>query len=162
MILKWSNEFSIGNNLIDSQHKKLFMLVNSLTRLNEKNSTAADMTRTLDFILKYAVRHFKDEEALQAMYDYPDYNAHKKTHDDFTQTAIMLRDEHNKSFSYEKFKNLKNILHDWVKQHVMVDDKKIGEFIKGRVPTFSKWLSTNSKDVFRSFLYTTKTISSVP
>jgi len=138
MELKWSNEYNIGNNIIDAQHKRLFELVNSLSRLDAEKATQDHMKKVLDFTLRYAARHFKDEEILQAMYQYPDYKAHKKIHEDFVATASKLVEQYLAGFSPELFNNLKNILYDWVKQHILVEDRKIGEYTKGRVPDLAR------------------------
>ena len=84
--------------------------------------------------MKYTVAHFKDEEALQRIYEYPDYRAHKKTHEDFKATVHAISTKFLKSFSIELFDQLKNTVFSWLKQHVLVDDKKIENYIRGRTP----------------------------
>jgi len=141
MILEWSDEYSLSNNIIDAQHKKLFKLVNTLSQLNERQVTFTNFKKTLNYLVQYALQHFKDEEILQRLYDYPQYAEHKKVHDDFTATAGILSKITEKEFSPEKFISLKGTLYNWLKQHVAVDDKKIGDYIRGKVPDIGKLTS---------------------
>jgi len=88
--MKWSESISVGNNLIDEQHKKLFKLTNNLILNSNAYVNSAIIAETLNDLLAYIRTHFKDEEVLMKKYNYPQIIEHKKEHDDFIYKVAMF------------------------------------------------------------------------
>ena len=126
----WSNEFLIGNAIIDKQHKKLFAVGSDLLK-NYWNKNEVDketLTTTLGFFKDYTVNHFADEERLQVALKYKGYEEHKRQHENLIN-QVLLREKAliESSFAKKELDSFISILITWLTHHVAVEDKKIAK-----------------------------------
>jgi len=129
--LKWDDYYSLGNEKIDKQHRELFDLVNSLISSCDDGDDTGIIKKTLLFLADYTLQHFNDEEALQKECNYPEYEKHKKLHDDFKKVVSDLVHRYSISGSSSDFcKDIKKIAIKWLVKHVMNEDKKISVYLK--------------------------------
>jgi hemerythrin-like metal-binding protein len=112
----WKDEYSVGNELLDAQHRGLLDLVNRL-----------DGDEPLDRVLKelagYADTHFRDEERLIEAAGFPDLAQQKTQHNAFRAWL-----DHNLN-SYRSGgaasvarRDLYAYLSVWIANHLMVYD----------------------------------------
>jgi len=82
-LIAWSDEYLIGIEEIDNQHKKFFEVTRKFYSdiLECEGEDAAE--ETLNFLKDYAAWHFKSEEAFMQKYAYPRLEKHKKLHGEF-------------------------------------------------------------------------------
>ena len=131
--LNWNDCYLLGNEKVDSQHKELFNLVNSLVHSCDNGTNTVKLKETLLFLVNYAVLHFDDEEALQIECGYPEYEKHKKMHDDFKVIVLSLVNRFSQSGSSVELSNdVRKIVVKWLVNHIMSEDKKIGDYLKRR------------------------------
>ena len=131
--LAWNDKYNIGKEEVDEQHKKLFEMINALASSAEDGSDTEKIRSTLDFLVEYTVQHFYDEEKVQVQYIYPDYEWHKKIHEDFKVTVTGLVAEFKESgYSKELHDALNKALAKWIVNHILQEDKKIGEHIRDK------------------------------
>jgi len=129
--IAWSDSYKLGEENVDSQHRKLFELLSDLVAACMDGSELEKVKETLDFLVGYTVQHFNDEEALQVMCGYPDYERHKQLHEDFKVTVGGLVKEFNESgSSTELSHDLNIIVVKWLVNHIQGEDKKIGKHIR--------------------------------
>ena len=76
--LVWSDSFSVGNEILDNQHKKILGICAEIDRLAQ--SGVKDFSEVLFHMNEYAKAHFLTEEKLLAETEYPDTAAHKAGH----------------------------------------------------------------------------------
>jgi hemerythrin len=128
--LRWDDHYLLGNEKVDSQHRQLFDLVNSLVRSCDEYTDTTKLKQTLDFLVNYAVMHFDDEEAVMVETGFPEYEAHKKMHDDFKVIVIELVGRFTETGSSSGLRSDTNrIIVKWLINHILSEDKKIGEHI---------------------------------
>jgi len=84
MVYKWSSDLETGHNLIDEQHKSLFVAANRFADAFQNGKGQAEIEETLRFLILYTEQHFHDEEELQKQYAPHDYDRHKMYHKEFT------------------------------------------------------------------------------
>jgi hemerythrin-like metal-binding protein len=129
--IAWDPELETGNHEIDRQHKQLFRLTSDLVDACAKGQSPAVLSKALDFLAAYTVEHFADEEALQLKYHYPDYEAHKKLHDDFSKTATDLVAQYKAEGSSDVLVERVNaIVVRWLVKHIGQEDSKIAAHIR--------------------------------
>ena len=130
-VLAWKDEFNLGHDWVDMQHRRLFELVNGLVESCAAGSDAIKLKGTLDFLVNYTVQHFDDEEALQLKYNYPGYEKHKRIHEDFKVTVGGLVEKFTAGESSAELSNdVNKIVVRWLINHIQREDKKIGEHIR--------------------------------
>ena len=130
-VLKWDDYYSIGNEKIDEQHRGLFDLVNSLITSCDDGSDTETIKKTLLFLVDYTLQHFNDEETMQRECNYPEYENHKKLHDDFKIVVVDLVHRFSETGSSSELgKDIKKIVINWLFKHIMNEDKKISGYLK--------------------------------
>jgi len=92
MALIWTKELSVGNAVIDSDHKRLMELVNDIAHVAKTRDSFA-MLRAIKLFRLGINRHFINEEQFAQMLDFP-FAPHKLAHQnmrvelDFTEHEL--------------------------------------------------------------------------
>ena len=139
--LAWKDEYNLGHEWVDMQHRRLFELVGGLVASCVDGSDKEKLKGTLDFLVNYTVHHFDDEEAFQLKYNYPGYKSHKLIHDEFKATVGRLVERFTESgSSAELSSDVNKIVVRWLITHISREDKKIGDHIRNlqrdsKIPT---------------------------
>ena len=129
--VEWKDEYSVGIDSIDQQHKKLLNLINQLQTAVDY-STGEEFERdALDELVDYTKTHFSYEEGLMRDNDYPDFEPHKLQHEEmFIKVGDVLAE-------YEKDKdtamhNAAEYLKDWLINHINGTDKQYSSYLIGK------------------------------
>jgi len=102
-----------------AQHKKLFELVSNLICACIHGYDTEKLHETLNFLVNYTVQHFTDEEALQIEFKYPEYDKHKKLHEDFKVTVGgLVKVFKDNGSSVELSNNVNKIVVRWLVNHI--------------------------------------------
>ncbi|MDP4126423.1 MAG: hemerythrin family protein [Bacillota bacterium] len=127
-MLLWKDEYSIGVELIDEQHKHLFEIGNKIYDLLE-NYLYVDKYDKIVTIIKelsdYTKYHFKTEEDYMIQIKYPKYFNQKVEHDDFIQKIeeIDLGELDNNQDKH--IRDILTFVFNWVLDHILKKDKLI-------------------------------------
>jgi hemerythrin-like metal-binding protein len=132
IFILWDESYNVGINLIDTQHKKLVDILNSLYESFVDQTTG----QKLDFILKelkdYTVYHFGVEEELFIKFQYPHAVSHLEEHKDF----VARIEEFNAQLMDGKSKltfQLMNFLKNWLLNHICGSDQAYVSHLKDKV-----------------------------
>lgn len=129
--LSWFKEYSIGVKEIDLEHKELVEVYQNLYQLMKKGKGLDFYNEIVKFLKKYINNHFKNEEALQQKIGYEFYEEHHKIHEDFKESLKKIIAEHeSKEITNKDLVKINLFLKDWLMHHILIEDHKIGEFIK--------------------------------
>ena len=129
--IKWNSNYSVNVSEIDKQHKKLIGLVNVIYDAMSVGKGREVLGPVLTELVNYTVYHFTTEELLFQQYGYPDYEKHKKIHDDLTARTKKLKetfDTGNKIITID----VMLFLSDWLNVHILNEDKKYGPFLNSK------------------------------
>lgn len=124
----WKEEYRIGDEEIDAQHRELFRRVEALLAVamtGDETANKRECLVLLDFLVSYTVRHFEAEEALQRERGYVGYDQHVRIHRDFKNTILAYQEKVQKDFSKETLKKLLGTLMTWLTVHICDCDRKI-------------------------------------
>ncbi len=135
MGIQWRNSLSIGVEAIDNQHKELLARFDKLLSACQAGHGVEELSNVLSFLEEYVRIHFNDEEALQKLHRYPEYDAHRTEHLYFIEQLKKLRNEiHGAGASSHHVVETNNMLLKWLLNHISIEDVKIGAFIKANSP----------------------------
>ena len=157
--IKWNDRFSIGVDMIDSAHKKLFTIVGELIGLNEDEAKQRDACKEgIKYFNSYAMKHFAQEEAYMKSIGYAGYAVHKSLHDslrdDTLPTLEAEMEEHG--YSRESVRHFLGICIGWLNAHIMIEDYAI----TGKSP--SKWAHSASENdtdsLCKTFIHSLETL----
>ncbi|MEW6671618.1 MAG: bacteriohemerythrin [Thermodesulfobacteriota bacterium] len=121
----WNQDFNVGIQQIDEQHKVFIEKINLLI----SSPQAATESGLLIQMTQYVREHFALEEELMAQYDYPDREAHIKSHQDFRNKTVefclaVMDKEEGVSETTLKY------LRDWVENHILKVDMAFSAFFQ--------------------------------
>lgn len=119
----WKQEYSVGNERLDEQHRGLIQLIDML-------EDESRMGEVLDRLDRYVDEHFREEEAMLEKADYPDIAAHKRQHKAFEEwLAVSRRAYREPDVSSILAESIRAYLKSWLVNHIMVSDKDYSSWI---------------------------------
>jgi hemerythrin len=138
-IMKWTEDLSVGVELIDYQHRELIARINDLVNAIRQKTCKYKISDVLQFLDEYIVFHFGEEEKIMQKYAYPQYPAHRAQHKEFIANFQKLKKElpklegGTKPGSYDLSVETNRVVVDWILEHIAHVDMKLGRFLKDRM-----------------------------
>ena len=122
----WKERYRLGVEKIDRQHMELFRMTAELIEAITREADPEQYRKAIDFLKRYVVAHFRDEEAYQASIGYSGLKDHQKAHRDFTQTVLAFEQALlENQFELNMMRDLAGQLTAWLVYHVAGMDQKI-------------------------------------
>lgn len=125
----WKEDYALGIDELDKQHRELFDAVNHLSSTLENSDTESCQMACIDaltYLENYTIVHFGDEEEYQRSIGYINYAQHKRQHDAFLKTLSYMKYELMESkFSPVAVKRFSGTLTSWLVYHIMNSDQNI-------------------------------------
>lgn len=124
----WKEEYKVGIDKIDEQHRQLFDKIEQLLEIaksSDRNSNKQKCMEIIDFLVDYTVFHFDTEEALQREKKYVSYAQHIRIHMDFKNTVQVYKEMLSRDFTAKTLKSFIGTMLAWLVNHVCVCDRKI-------------------------------------
>ncbi len=126
--LVWKDEYSVGVEEMDNDHKKLLNLINQLQTAVHYYTGQEFEQKALDELVDYTKTHFKKEEKLMEDNGYADLEAHKKQHEMFIAKINGFLVQYNQNSEVTVVDTLK-FLKDWLIKHINGTDKEYGKVL---------------------------------
>ncbi|NKF20950.1 bacteriohemerythrin [Solimonas marina] len=121
-LIVWTPELSVGIDEIDAQHKLLVDLLNQLHVAILTQHGSAEAMHVLHELIDYTRIHFAVEESLMRVLGYPDYEAHKASHEQLLEQVLNLQRrliDEGQGITFE----LLHFLKRWLSVHIMETDR---------------------------------------
>ncbi|MFP4521425.1 MAG: bacteriohemerythrin [Fibrobacterota bacterium] len=128
VLITWNDSFSTGVKKFDKQHRRLIDIINNFYSSFGKKAGHDEMNSIFNELLEYTAGHFRSEEELMVKRNYPDLERHRKIHADLAGTVSELREKYKEDSSLVNLE-LFDFLKKWLKDHIMVEDKKYGKYL---------------------------------
>ena len=125
----WYDNYNIGIEQVDKQHQKLAKTIRKLQKSLVNGRFSPETGETLKFLVEYTKEHFGTEEALMEKVGYEELEAHKKLHHKLVQQVVDILLGLKKGKKIDAYE-LIDFLTDWLINHIVQEDKKIGKFIE--------------------------------
>jgi len=128
VLFQWEDDYSVGIEEIDEQHKELVRLLNNLHQAIHEHHGSDASRKILNELAEYTHIHFTVEESLMRVSSYPDFEIHKKIHEALIQQVQELQtklDAGGVKISFELMHFLKN----WLMHHINESDKQFGKYM---------------------------------
>jgi hemerythrin len=124
--LKWSKQMSVGNETLDSEHKKILDLVNEVDRAISAKDNAR-FAETLTRLEHAAVMHFGNEARIAQAIDYR-FDDHHLEHQYILKEMRLVEKElaaHHSKWSESIAEHYFQFLSTWAIDHIDQDDMKL-------------------------------------
>jgi hemerythrin len=131
MNVEWQESFSVGVEEIDRQHKLLFDKYNAFFTAYSEGRSDEEVIRLLSFLEEYVAVHFADEERLQRLIGFPDFQKHLNQHRELTRKVAELKERfQNQGPDPGLITSTGLLMTGWLIEHISVMDRAIGRFMK--------------------------------
>ena len=120
----WQRRYSVKIEKLDLQHREIFEMINRLHWAIKENRQSQVVGGILSEMTGYVYKHFKDEETLMQENHYPDFEAHRNSHEAFKKKTRELIVEQERTFSGEVALEVLTFLKSWWISHIMGMDQK--------------------------------------
>ena len=126
-LFEWSDGYSVGVQEIDEQHKELVGLLNQLHSAIREHHGSEASRRILDELADYTRTHFMVEESLMRVSNYPEFENHKRNHEELIAQVQALQEKLDSGQAAITFELL-HFLKVWLTRHINEADKHFGDF----------------------------------
>ncbi len=128
-LIQWNRTLSVHVKEIDNQHMKLIQMINALDNAMQAGAGKSRVEEILSEMVNYTEVHFASEEKYFRQFGYPDTLSHTAEHQKFIDEVAKIQKEFNEGVANLPIRIL-TFLSDWLRNHIMVSDKKFGPFLK--------------------------------
>lgn len=130
-IIQWRSDYTIGIESIDAEHKQIIEHFSNLYDMMRIGGGHAYYKEMLIFLKNYVSFHFENEEALQLEMGYPNIVEHQEMHAYYREKFTELFNAHmERQATDEDLIQINLLLKNFLISHILVEDKKIGEYSK--------------------------------
>jgi len=123
-------EYKIGIESIDEQHKKLFELADKAYMLL-KDAFSLDkydkIVEIVEELKEYTIFHFKSEEEYMESINYKRLFTQKIEHEKFIKDLDGIDLRHLDQNQDDSLVKMLNFLNEWLTEHILGNDKLIGQ-----------------------------------
>lgn len=121
--LHWTDQFKVGIEIIDEQHRKLVDLTNAVFSKIMDPNNEEDLSSYFKELNDYCHYHFETEEKLLTETSWPDLDDHKLLHSKLFVEVEFLQAIFAKENDKESALTLLKFLKEWLQNHISVEDK---------------------------------------
>ena len=131
--LTWGDEYAVGVEAIDDEHKELFDAVRGLESAMARFAQPTEMGELLNKLSASTARHFADEEAMMREAKYPGLALHVANHQRLMEKVKAFAARHSQS-GVTVNQHALNFLRDWLLHHIENDDVRLGAWLDEHKP----------------------------
>ncbi|MBL3599036.1 MAG: bacteriohemerythrin [gamma proteobacterium endosymbiont of Lamellibrachia anaximandri] len=120
--IEWSESMSVGNPLIDQDHKIIIKLINQLHHHVGAEEDRKALASALNTLIDYTLYHFSREERVMMACKYPSFEAHKRQHEKLIEQVV---DTAHRFFEKKEDivqDELLDFLKSWLINHILKQD----------------------------------------
>lgn len=122
-IFTWTPEYAVNVPELDTQHKRLFDLINTLADAMQQGKGKEAIGRVVTELAAYTKSHFAAEEAYMQRQHYPALASHKMLHAEFIRRVNLLSAKLANGDPTVSMDAL-TFLKDWLAMHIKGSDTK--------------------------------------
>lgn len=138
MAIVWRDQLSVGNNVIDSDHKHLIDIINCVEKsLSEKNRNT--LAKNLENLAQYSLFHFEREEKIAVAAGYTQVPKLSLSHASLITNLKEMQaefDDAGSEWSLDAADHFASFLRNWLIDHVIKEDLLMKPFLQKYSPAF--------------------------
>lgn len=124
--IQWDSSFSVGQPVLDADHKKLIDILNRIFDAWQGSAPSGDVLNALfDELIEYTDGHFSREESKLAARGYPHLVRHHMEHERLREMVMSFRSRHVVGRQAATItEDMAKFLKTWLTDHILDDDMK--------------------------------------
>lgn len=136
MTLVWRKELAIGDDTIDTDHKYLICLINTVELTLRIPEHRDILPTTLAQLVDYTHTHFQREESIMLAMGYARYDQHKLQHQFLIRELAAIRQKIETKgdgvYSDEDCAAVSRLFRHWLLDHIVKEDMLMKPALTGR------------------------------
>jgi len=130
--LEWRDEYSVGIEVIDNDHRKLLNLINQFQTAVFYRTGKDFEEEAFNALVDYTRTHFRREENLMEKYGYPDFEAHRAEHRKMIAQVEACMAQYQTEGRQVPLKRAVVFLRDWLINHINGTDQAYSGFLRDK------------------------------
>lgn len=125
---QWQEQYNIGVEVIDSEHQRLYRIINKLFAFREDDKDGQwTCQEGIKFFKAHAIKHFTDEEEYMASINFPFLEQHRRVHRDFRENILPALEQELERTNYapEAVDHFLSVCTGWLVGHTLTEDQAI-------------------------------------
>lgn len=136
--LEWDPRLETGFHDIDDQHQRMIERLGTLLEAIEEGRSPEVVVPLSDFLVDYISRHIETEEAIMQAMGYPDFQEHKRIHDEFIVEAMRVTNRlADKNPVAEVLAEIETKIVQHILNHIATTDAKMAAWFRTQGSTGS-------------------------
>ncbi|MEJ2128270.1 MAG: bacteriohemerythrin [Woeseiaceae bacterium] len=123
-LITWKDEFSVGVDAVDLEHRELIQLINGLDADMQEYASKDTVVQALGEIYAHISAHFALEEKIMRDASYGGYAAHKQDHELLLDELADIIDSVDDAGRYDR-EELSRGLENWFSGHFRTHDARL-------------------------------------
>jgi hemerythrin len=124
-LFQWDDAYLIGVDELDFEHKDLFARLNELHEDLIRHEDKAKIDAWLWEIHTRVMAHFALEERFMREMKDPNYDHHKREHDDFLEVVVDIIEKFSDDPGFSYAAELEHQLQVWIIEHIVTSDQTL-------------------------------------
>ena len=129
--LTWRDQYRVGLERIDREHRYLFDLINRFHDGHRGGAEPRELQRMLNDLVQYSEEHFRHEEETMLENEYPWLSAHCGMHEEL-YLAIFRLSEELAADSSSITMDTHSFLRNWLVSHILTHDLQFADYLATR------------------------------
>lgn len=131
--INWNESYSVGDEALDEQHKKIIALINQLCDVpkNMTDNNRKFYQSIINELYLYINEHLIFEENFLRKNNYPELESHSQLHDNFRSRIDEFSDAINNN-EQDVYMRIFLYLRHWFDHHILEEDMKYRRFFDSR------------------------------
>ncbi|MDH5749470.1 MAG: bacteriohemerythrin [Rhodospirillales bacterium] len=130
----WRDEFSVGIEEFDTDHKNIFSFIKQLENACDKGKGFDVLEPIMNALLEYTEDHFTREEQMMSRLGYPDMENHMDLHHDLRERVMLFRKQFVEDSLDDVLSELEflEFLREWLGFHILKEDMLYSEYFRSK------------------------------
>jgi len=124
-LLEWKDEYLLGLDSLDFEHKDLFKCINDLYRQCAIHGEETELEYCLGQLYARLAAHFALEESTMREMKNPHYEDHKAEHDRFLEEVTEVVASFGNNPGEEQVEAFAMRVKEWVLHHITTTDRNL-------------------------------------
>ncbi|MBD3178899.1 MAG: bacteriohemerythrin [Candidatus Latescibacteria bacterium] len=124
----WTDKLSVGDDVLDSHHREIFDILNSLYGLIQSQDATQTMDEIWQKLENYSLLHFSHEEKVMDEIGFPLIEEHRRIHQTYIREINLNRTQIYNSRQQE-IEDVFHFLKTWWKNHIRKMDMKYSAYL---------------------------------
>jgi hemerythrin len=140
-MIVWREQMSVGNDLIDEDHRYLIGVVNEIQSACNARQPPTQILPFLERLAEYTNFHFDREMRMQIKLGYPEHEEHAEAHEALKQrlatiTAQIVEETHRPVIDEAALERVLALNREWLIDHILKMDLKLRPYFSQRSPAW--------------------------